>query len=291
MRHTISLCALALGFCSSGRAAEGELDQYEEKSIARAAERAARAGTSDRAMWLKEMEAAFPGKAGEPKRDAEFAAWFDLLAGKNGEWRRAGAPNPRVAELFDRVVHRMELGPVPSVTRDEFRKYAKHALRERDGVNLADEADRVFRALDRNGDGDLERGEFTIFLRDEKVRIDADGNGRISKDEYRDYFRRKVTAKADSIAAAKGAQAPAKPGDGKPAAKAAADGLPEWFATLDADKDGQLSLFEWRGDGRPAATFDEMDLDRDGLLTKDEYLRYLKLKAIEEAQRRREEGK
>jgi Ca2+-binding EF-hand superfamily protein len=291
MRYTASLCALALGCSLPARAAEGELDQYEDRCVARAAERFARASRSDRGLWLKEMAAAFPGKAGDPTREEDFAAWFDLLAGKNAEWRRADAPNPRIAELFDKVVQRMELGPVPSVTRDEFRRYAKHALRERDAVDLNDEADRAFRALDRNGDGELERDEFTIFLRDEKVRVDADGNGRISKGEYREHFKRKVTAKAESLAAAKAAEATGKPAGGKPGEKAGKDGLPDWFAALDSDKDGQVSLFEWRDDARPAATFQEMDLDGDGLLTKDEYLRFLKRKAAAEDQRRREEGK
>jgi Ca2+-binding EF-hand superfamily protein len=291
MRYTTSLCALALGCSLGARAADGELDQYEEKCFARAAERFARANRSDRGLWLKEMAAAFPGKAGEPTREEDFGAWFDLLAGKNGEWRRADAPNPRIAELFDKMIQRMELGPVPSVTRDEFRKYARHALRERDAVDLNDEADRTFRALDRNGDGELARDELTIFLRDEKVRVDADGNGRISKAEYREHFKRKVASKAESLAAARAAENPGRPVAGKPGEKAGKDGLPDWFAALDADKDGQISLFEWRDDGRPAATFQEMDLDADGLLTKDEYLRYLKRKAAAEDQRRREEGK
>ncbi len=287
MRYAMLFCALALG--PSLRAAEGDLDRYEEKCIARSAERFARTLKSGRGAWLKEMEAAFPGKAGNPMRDADFDVWFDLLAGKNEQWRRTDAPNPRIAELFDKVLQRMELGPVPSITRDEFRRYAKHALRERDGEDLTEAADRAFRVLDRNGDGDLERAEFTIYLRDEKIRIDADGNGRISKTEYREHYKRKVTAKAESIADGKSGEG--KVTGAKSNDKLSKDGLPVWFTTLDADTDGQVSLFEWRDGGRPSAGFEEMDLDHDGLLTKDEYLRYLKRKQIEDEQRRREEGR
>src|SRR5262249_33699383 len=103
---------------------------------------------------------------------------------------------------------------------------------------------------------------------------DADGNGRLTKEEYRDYFKRKVAAKADVLAAKMDAQA-AKAGDpaagGKLGGKAGA-GLPGWFTTLDADKDGQVSLFEWRKGGRARAVFEEMDLKGEGRLTADEYL-------------------
>ena len=48
MRHTASLCALAFACCLLARGVEGEIDQYEEKCIARAAERVARSSKSDR---------------------------------------------------------------------------------------------------------------------------------------------------------------------------------------------------------------------------------------------------
>ena len=52
--------------------------------------------------------------------------------------------------------------------------------------------------------------------------------------------------------------------------------LPSWFAALDADADGQVALSEWRKARKPIEAFQEMDLDGDGLLTRDEYQRYLK---------------
>ncbi|MBY0458934.1 MAG: hypothetical protein K2V38_16475 [Gemmataceae bacterium] len=49
-------------------------------------------------------------------------------------------------------------------------------------------------------------------------------------------------------------------------------------------------MFEWRKAGRPVELFEEMDLNGDGLLTRDEYLRYArmvdeKLKAKQRAEK------
>jgi hypothetical protein len=301
MRHAVRGCLPAFPFagllfaCASvARCAEAaELDQFEDKCVLRAAERGLRAAKSDRAVWLKELEAAFPGKVVAALTEEEYATWFDLLAGKNGEWRKADAPNPQVGELFDRVVQRLELGPIPSIKREEFKKYARRVLREGNppreghGHDPNEDADKAFRALDRDGNGEIDGAELTAGLKDEKLRADADGNGRINKDEYRDYFRRRVTAKTDVLIAAKFGEG-GRNQEGKGAAKTGPV-LPDWFTTLDLDKDGQISLFEWRKGDRATALFQEMDLNSDGLLTKDEYLRYVRLKAIETNQKKREE--
>jgi hypothetical protein len=52
--------------------------------------------------------------------------------------------------------------------------------------------------------------------------------------------------------------------------------LPDWWERLDTDKDGQIGLYEWRADGRDLALFTEMDLNKDGLLTPDEWMKYQK---------------
>lgn len=61
--------------------------------------------------------------------------------------------------------------------------------------------------------------------------------------------------------------------------------LPSWFDELDVDKDGQVSLYEYRKsskDTKEALTkeFMEMDLNGDGLVTADEYLRFARLKDV-----------
>ena len=50
-----------------------EQDQFEERCVTRAAERATRAGKSDRALWMKELEAAFPGKVADARTLEEYA--------------------------------------------------------------------------------------------------------------------------------------------------------------------------------------------------------------------------
>ncbi len=54
--------------------------------------------------------------------------------------------------------------------------------------------------------------------------------------------------------------------------------LPEWFEELDQDKDGQVALWEWRKGGRSMAEFEDMDLNKDGLITADELLRWKQLR-------------
>jgi hypothetical protein len=57
-------------------------------------------------------------------------------------------------------------------------------------------------------------------------------------------------------------------------------GLPGWYDDLDTDKDGQVSLYEWRKSGKDTKEFLEMDLNGDGLVTADEYLRFARQKGL-----------
>lgn len=285
MRLLLSLnCALFVSAAALRAETPGtDLDQFEDKAVARATERAVKAIKSDRSLWVKELEAAFPNRVGNPTKDDEYAAWFALVAGKNDEWRRADATGG-FADLFDKVVQRLELGPVPSIRRDEFQKYARRALvpGQGGGAEANEDADRAFRVLDRDGDGVLSPAELTAKLRDDRLRADADGNGRIDRDEYRAYFSHRATAAAE--AASKAAE-----GGGKSPGRPTKTGLPDWFADLDADKDGQIALSEWRKAGRAINLYLEMDLDSDGLLTKEEYQRYARQKEQTEANDRRTE--
>ncbi len=295
MSHTTySLTLSCLFVCAAPfcHAAE-EQDKYEEQTVNRCVEKAQRGGKNERGNWLKVLETAYPDKVVSAITDEEYGTWFTLLAGKNEEWRRDDSTSPAITELFDKVLQRLELGPVPSIKRDEYMRYARR-LKEGNppvGANAPDpneDADKVFRVLDRDGNGELDREEFTSGLKDDKLRTDADGNGRITKEEYRDYFDRKVTTKvATTIAVNKGDSLVRGP-DGK-ARPGPGNGLPDWFRTLDTDKDGQIALHEWRKGGKVLTLYTEMDLNADGLLTRDEYLRYVKMNEDKQKQEKREE--
>ncbi len=49
------------------------------------------------------------------------------------------------------------------------------------------------------------------------------------------------------------------------------------FGSMDTDKDGQIGLYEWRTKGKEVEKFVSMDLNGDGLLTAEEYLRFKNL--------------
>jgi hypothetical protein len=258
------------------RTANGEAweqEQYEEKSIARAAERAAKATDNEAARWHREIGKAYPGKLGPGLTEDDINQWFDVLVGDGKEWRRDAATRP-VAELFDRAAARLELGPVPTIRRDEFAGFARRLAREAPQPPKAGErpsdADRLFRVLDRDGSGELEPAEWTDRLRADARRADADGNRRVSADEYRAYFDFRVGEAQEAQAKAADAQAKAA------STAVRKGGLPAWFDQLDTDKDGQVGLYEWRMGGRTVAEFRLMDLDGDGLLPPDEYHRYVR---------------
>jgi hypothetical protein len=59
------------------------------------------------------------------------------------------------------------------------------------------------------------------------------------------------------------------------------NGLPGWFDEYDGDKDGQIGLYEWRKNGKVIDEFNEMDLNGDGFVTADEYLRFARQKNID----------
>ena len=50
-------------------------------------------------------------------------------------------------------------------------------------------------------------------------------------------------------------------------------GLPNWFAELDTDRDGQVGLYEWRAADRIADDFVTLDLNQDGFATAEEILK------------------
>ena len=57
--------------------------------------------------------------------------------------------------------------------------------------------------------------------------------------------------------------------------------LPEWFDKDDSDKDGQIGLYEWRAARRDMVEFTSMDLNGDGFVTADEYLRFKRQSTID----------
>jgi len=260
------------------RTAKGEAweqEQYEEKMVARAAERAGRATDNEAGRWHRELGKAFPGKVGPGLTEDDINKWFDALIGDGKEWRRDAAPTRPVAELFDRAAARLELGPVPSIRREEFANFARRLARDvppppKEGERPPD-ADRLFRVLDRDGSGELEKAEWSDRLRADHLRADADGNRRVTADEYRAYFDFRVGELQETQGKAADAQAKAA------ATAARKGGLPDWFDRLDTDMDGQVGLYEWRVGGRPVAAFRVMDLNDDGLLPPDEYNRYARM--------------
>jgi Ca2+-binding EF-hand superfamily protein len=242
-------------------------DQFEEKVVKGLAERIARASDREVNRWHKELARVYPGEVGEGVTRDDVKKWFDVLAGGGAEWKRS-TTDAKLGALFDRVAARLDLGPVRSIRRDEFERFARRNLRASRGPDqddFAEDAARAFRVLDRDGDGELAYAECPAALRI-AFRGDPDFNGRITPEEFRDYFNTRVAEAAKEAAKARAAQGAKDEDDG--------DGLPPWFAEFDLNGDGQVSLYEWRMSDQPADEFAEMDLDGDGLLTPREYEQY-----------------
>jgi len=148
----------------------------------------------------------------------------------------------------------------------------------------ADQAAKLFRKLDVNGDGQLESSEMPEALSSQLATFDANGDRSISFEEYAPYYKASLKLIADGVASGdiplrlpKPTTAP----DPTPVEKTRAAiakpvaGLPDWFAQYDLDGDGQVGLHEWRKKGGAIKDFVAMDLNGDGFLTAKELLGYL----------------
>src|SRR5205823_1082009 len=116
----------------------------------------------ERANTIRDLEAVFPGKLAKTqpgKNDDEPAAWFTLVAGTDDVWRKTDATAAGLGTMYERWAQRLELGPVPSIKKDEFIRFAKLIIRnagmmdgEANHTNIDNEADKAFRILDLNSD-------------------------------------------------------------------------------------------------------------------------------------------
>ncbi len=173
------------------------------------------------------------------------------------------------------------------------------------GQNPSESAMRRIREQDRDGDNRVSTQEADRGLRERWREIDRTGDGYVDLEEYTAYyvtranngrnnnnngggwggggwgdsnggwggggwnngnFERIPTEEVRPVAMRYG-KLPA--------------GLPGWFDELDTDKDGQVGLWEWRSAKKETTEFNEMDLNSDGLVTADEYLRFARQKNID----------
>jgi hypothetical protein len=141
-----------------------------------------------------------------------------------------------------------------------------------------DPAEKRFKELDVSQDGQLSRVESmggSGRLGRMFDQYDTNKDDVIDLDEYKVYY-----------AAANGLPPPPEPERPKPTVYRYGklpQGLPAYFTEGDTDKDGQVGLYEWvqySGNGEEKlAEFKKLDLNGDGLLTPEEYLRTKKASA------------
>lgn len=270
----------------------------EDKAVLKFAEKAAKPVETERDKWIKDLERAFPGRVSAGLGDADFHQWFDLVAGGGHEWRQGPGSNKKLNDLFERARERLQLGPNDEVRRDEFLRYARMNLLPGTSPpwkadKTPSDLDKLFRELDRDASGFLEQSEWTERLFEASRRTDANRDGRIDRAEYAAYIQGRVattiergpkpppqerSAKATVVAAT-------PPPEAQPEFAVRAGHLPKelpgWFAEIDFNHDGQVELWEWRRSPRRGDEFFQLDLDRDGLLYPDEYLRAIRILAAE----------
>ena len=160
-----------------------------------------------------------------------------------------------------------------------------------------------FKDSDKNGDGAITMDEASDRLKPTFAQADTNGDGRITLEEYKIYVASRVPGGSGPPPGMSGQPtvvtfAP-PPGmdpnaggsrgrsrdedEANPRVSVSRYGklpkeVPSWFEELDTDHDGMVGLYEWRRANRATKDFVEMDLNGDGYLTADEWVRHEKVK-------------
>lgn len=155
-----------------------------------------------------------------------------------------------------------------------------------------------FDSMDRNRDGVVTRDELMARrsqeLFDDYVRRAGVTDGRLTREQFLKAFQQRMDertrGRVPALDAGRGTGSPAttvpataatppeaKPEAGPPPvivyrAGKLPPGMPDWFEPLDADRDGQVGMYEWKG--RPLDEFLAIDRNSDGFITIEEGLRH-----------------
>lgn len=151
------------------------------------------------------------------------------------------------------------------------------------GMSLWGDPENLFQRIDRNKDGKITKDE-TQMLLPYFDQIDTNKDGSIDLAELKVYSATMVAASPSGGSG--GWSGPGGPGSGGGDPKIEDSEtvrpvvyrfgkLPKDFpyASIDKDEDGQVSLYEWRNAGKLVEEFLDRDLNGDGFLTAEEWLR------------------
>jgi Ca2+-binding EF-hand superfamily protein len=156
---------------------------------------------------------------------------------------------------------------------------------EKTEEDLIKEAKEAFKKLDKNDDGFLDANERKRdeVLEAELAHWDKNMDDKIDLEEFTAYYlaqekkrARQEKAQADSAAAASRIVIESDLERRTPVMRPGnyPKEMPAWFDKLDADKDGLVSLAEWRAADKSLNAFKEYDRNDDGFLSPEEVLRY-----------------
>ncbi len=171
-------------------------------------------------------------------------------------------------------------GAPQQVSDDQIKEYMKRYDRDNDGRISLEEGSRsdrlrgVFQQYDRNTDGFLDMEEYKGYVNDRFSGRDSNSPPGSPPPGQQPYGYGQPPG---GWGGPEGGQPQQPQEEPKPVVwrygKLPKD-LPSWFTSMDTNQDGQIALYEWRNEGESTEKFVPMDLNGDGLVTAEEYLRF-----------------